>query len=61
MPAQSNYPAWICMECGDKYGKWPEGHLATFHIGDSCGWCKRDDVMVTEPRDYNYPIYPPKS
>jgi hypothetical protein len=50
-----NYPAWICLDCGRKHGRWPEGHIGTFHVGGRCGWCGRDNVAVTEPRDYGYP------
>lgn len=54
----NNYPSWICSPCGRKYGKrlpW----LATYHTGDTCGWCNATDVPVTEPRDFGYPE-PPK-
>ncbi len=53
------YPSWICRECGIDFGRQPHGHLATFHQGQ-CGWCEKDDVAVTEPRDYGYPICPKK-
>lgn len=56
----SEYPAWICEECGDRYGRWPEGHLSTWHKGDKCGWCGSTDKPVTEPRDFRYPAWPPK-
>jgi hypothetical protein len=49
-----NYPEWICADCGRKHGRVDDG-IATFHTGDACGWCGRDDVPVTEPRDYGYP------
>ncbi len=49
------YPAWICSACGFKHGVVSVGHCATYHMGDACGWCGRDDVPVTEPRDYGYP------
>jgi hypothetical protein len=52
---QKYYPAWICSECGGKHGKWPDGHIATFHI-DICGWCNCE-VSCTEPRDFGYPEY----
>lgn len=55
---ENKYPAWICQDCGSKYGRWPKGHLGTFHIGSQCGWCGRTDVPVTEPRDYSYPPLP---
>jgi hypothetical protein len=51
----ANYPAWICADCGNRYGRTSiTTHIATFHYG-TCGWCKRKDVPVTEPRDYGYP------
>lgn len=53
-PRCERYPVWICHDCGVKHGR-PRGQYATFHIGDACGWCSRDDVPVTEPRDYGYP------
>lgn len=56
-----DYPAWICNDCGNKYGRWPSNeHYATFHIGSECGWCGSTDKAVTEPRDYRYPPAPNK-
>jgi hypothetical protein len=50
---------WICDECARRNGgKWPEGHLGTFHE-DHCGWCKEWKV-VTEPRDYRGVRWPGK-
>lgn len=51
----SQYPAWICHECGMTHGHAHPEHVATYHMGDTCGWCGRTDVPVTEPRDYGYP------
>ena len=58
----SSQPAWCCLTCGTKFGRWyvsgtytgPVGHLATWHP-DTCGVCGygRD---VTEPRDFGYLI-----
>lgn len=45
----SAYPAWICADCGDRYGKRACG-IATWHE-DVCGICGRT-VAVTEARDY---------
>ena len=45
-------PDWICADCGNKYGSYPEGHLSTWHNG-TCGICG-EDKPVTEPRDYRY-------
>lgn len=54
---QSSYPAWICWDCGNKHGRMPEGHCATFHKGDACGWCGKE-TATTEPRDFRYPPAP---
>lgn len=51
--------AWICNDCGMKYGRWwaighytgPKTHHATYHIGD-CECCGARNVPVTEPRDF---------
>lgn len=53
-----DYPAWICADCGRKHGVQPSHHVATYHVGDPCGWCGRDDAPVTEPRDFLYPPQP---
>lgn len=58
------YPQWICSECGNRYGRWPDGHLGTFHHPnpddeiDRCGWCGSRERNLTEPRDFNYPPHP---
>lgn len=45
------YPAWICHECGVKYGKRiPD--VATWSEG-TCGICQCTK-SVTEPRDYGH-------
>lgn len=45
------YPAWICHECGKKYGNRNHaGEASTWHY-DVCGICKMY-VPVTEPRDF---------
>lgn len=51
-----DYPAEICCDCGEKYGRWPVGHVATFYRG-TCGWCGKEAV-VTEPRDFSHPPAP---
>lgn len=54
--AKRNYPSWVCSECAKKAGgKWPDGHLGTFH-DDECGVC-REVKEVTEPRDWGYPEF----
>lgn len=52
------YPSWVCHDCGSRFGRVREGHLATYHEGDPCGWCGTTAKPVTEPRDYGYPAYP---
>ena len=52
----AGYPQWICYECGKKHGKRIPS-VATYHMGDKCGWCGRF-VSVTEPRDFGYPKAP---
>jgi len=45
------YPDWVCLTCGEKFGRgMPDGHVATWHI-DKCGICNQE-VEVTEPRDF---------
>jgi len=54
---QADYPVWVCFDCGNKHGRMPEGHMATWHA-DTCGWCGRESVSCTEPRDFRYPKWP---
>lgn len=54
---KDDYPMWICADCGNKYGHWPDGHIGTFSHGLECGWCG-EIKTVTEPRDYRYPPHP---
>ena len=51
----SNYPAWICGDCGERYGR-RIPTCATWHEGDACGWCG-ETTATTEPRDFGYPPY----
>lgn len=46
------YPAWICSDCGDKYGRRKCG-IATWHDGDACGICGKI-TATTEPRDFGH-------
>lgn len=42
----------VCHDCGTKYGK----HIttcSTWHYS-TCDICKKENVPVTEPRDFNY-------
>lgn len=58
MPLDSvdEYPAWICADCGRKYGRVVPGHVMTWHDGDRCGWCG-EKKPTTEPRDFRYPKF----
>ena len=52
----SEYPQYICGSCAlENAGKWPKGHVATFH-SDKCGWCE-EICAVTAPHNWGYPIY----
>lgn len=45
-------PTWVCFDCARQRGASPpEGHRYTIHP-DTCGICKRENVPVTEPRDF---------
>lgn len=47
------YPAWVCIDCGNKYGRgYPDGHCCTVHNG-TCGLCGQTKP-VTEPRDFGH-------
>lgn len=48
----NDQPEWVCAPCGDKYGRFPEGRLSTWH-GGTCGVCGKK-APVTEPRDFGY-------
>ena len=47
---------WICSDCGHKYGRYPENHISTWHIG-KCDYCGQEKA-VTEPRDFRHPKLP---
>jgi len=49
-----DYPDWICSDCGHTHGH-ERPLLATYHVGNACGWCGSDTIPVTQPRDYGYP------
>lgn len=59
-----NQPVWVCGPCGRMYGLWyengtyigPDSHIATWHIGGTCGVCKQKTIPVTEARDFGYLI-----
>lgn len=49
----NDYPVWVCVPCGVKFGKnVQETRISTFHIG-VCDVCGKEDA-VTEPRDFGY-------
>ena len=60
---QTNYPHWICHECGikgvtqDKI-KLKEPFVACYHV-DRCEVCNKVTI-VTEARDYGYPSFTKK-
>jgi len=48
---------YICGDCADlACGKWPKGHIATFHMGicDSCG----EEKGLCHTSDYDWPYQP---
>ena len=51
MSLKTDYPSWVCVECGERYGK-RLPTVATWHKG-ICGVCYRE-VPVTEPRDFGH-------
>ena len=61
MSRSKPYPAWVCNDCGEKYGTWyqggvytgPKNHCSTNHYG-TCNVCGKTNVSVTEPRDYGH-------
>jgi hypothetical protein len=46
-----NYPNWICLPCGNRYGRKRCG-VATWH-SETCDICGNEE-MVTEPRDFGH-------
>ena len=51
MTKRKPYPAWICSDCGEKWGR-RECGVSTWHP-DTCSLCG-NEAMVTEPRDYGH-------
>jgi hypothetical protein len=51
--SSKDYPAWICIQCGIEHRRNSVNGFATYHMG-KCDICGRDDVPVTEPRDYGH-------
>ena len=59
-PMVKPYPVWVCAECAlgvlnEEEKTNLKDHLSTFHTG-ICGVCNKEKA-VTEPRDFNYPIF----
>jgi hypothetical protein len=51
--APLDYPQWICLDCGVKYGKHKTtGYIATWHM-ERCGICNQLKPC-TEPRDFGH-------
>lgn len=50
----TDYPQWICLDCGEKHGRNPHPtHAMTVHP-DTCGICGATNVPCTEPRDFGH-------
>ena len=45
------YPAWVCSDCGKKYGR-RIPTCATWHI-DKCGVCDKETMVTNPPRPRN--------
>lgn len=48
-----DYPAWICIDCGRKFGRRRPTHEITVHEGDTCDICG-EKKPTTEPRDFGH-------
>lgn len=48
---------YICMACGNKYGKYSVGCSSVWH--GKCDYCGKY-TTITESRDYGYPLLPKK-
>ncbi len=61
MHRRKPYPDWVCHPCGMTWGLWysrgeyvgPPHTCSTMHL-DTCGICNKENVSVTEPRDYGH-------
>lgn len=51
MTETTEYPAWVCDGCGEKWGR-RIPTACTMHMGH-CGICQ-NFLTVTEPRDYGH-------
>lgn len=66
--AGATYPTWVCAACGvsanvvtclRRFAAPPRKlafDVSTWHVG-TCDFCKREQVEVTEPRDFFYPDF----
>ena len=46
------YPEWICLPCGQKFGRRPQGGISAWHM-DNCWVCGKI-TEVTQPRDFGH-------
>jgi len=61
MHRRKPYPDWVCYPCGMTWGMWysrgeyvgPPHTCSTIRL-DTCGICDKENVVVTEPRDYGH-------
>jgi hypothetical protein len=51
MSEKRDYPQWVCLPCGAKFGRCVPS-MACWHEGQ-CGVCDQPAV-VTEPRDFGH-------
>lgn len=50
----TDYPATICVECGERYGKSPHSRSCVTYYPGTCDICGAPDGLVTEPRDFGH-------
>lgn len=51
--ADRHQPAWVCYDCGIRYGRHTlHAGVSTWHLG-TCEVCE-SERPVTEPRDFGY-------
>lgn len=51
MKPSTDQPTWVCVACGEKWGRKPCG-IATWHM-NACQVCGKNKP-VTEARDFGY-------
>lgn len=55
----SNYPKWICIDCGRRFGKSDVGNGGWINPnGKSCGWCGITTDPLIDPLEYGNPPAP---